>query len=255
MADLSRIESEHGARRHARARRVRPAPGRGVRGDALDRPVRLGGSGRPPGRRGGRSGVGPAGAEGDADQPERRSRPLGAASCVSRTVAPIADKGFYWSRIAVAVGSAFEFAGWRPLTPDGEPPPAAWVSRLLGAPLNAEFIVYADPGRGDFRYASLVEGRLEACLFLGGPGPRCRPAKACSPRSTTPSRRTAAPMFWPASGRAERPIRPRAAPSAPASPWAFRRSRTPSGTTGWRRSRRSERRCAPGPTAAPAFRS
>jgi assimilatory nitrate reductase catalytic subunit len=44
------------------------------------------------------------------------------------------------------------------------------VSRLLGAPLNAEFIVYADPGRGDFRYATLVEGRLEACLFLGGPG-------------------------------------------------------------------------------------
>jgi assimilatory nitrate reductase catalytic subunit len=43
------------------------------------------------------------------------------------------------------------------------------VSRLLCAPLNAEFIVYADPGRGDFRYANFVEGRLEACLFLGGP--------------------------------------------------------------------------------------
>jgi len=43
------------------------------------------------------------------------------------------------------------------------------VSRLLGAPLNAEFIVYADAARGDYRYASLVDGRLDACLFLGGP--------------------------------------------------------------------------------------
>ena len=29
-----------------------------------------------------------------------------------------------------------------------------------------ELVIYADPARGAFRYASLVEGRLDACLFL-----------------------------------------------------------------------------------------
>ena len=167
--DLSRIESEHGAA----VMRVRVASGQ-RRGEAFaamhwtDQFASAGPVDRLVG-----AAVDPV-----SGQPELKATPISLKALktawrgllVSRTVAPIADKGFYWSRIAVAVGSAFELAGWRPLTPDGEPPPAAWVSRLLGAPLNAEFIVYADPGRGDFRYATLVEGRLEACLFLGGPG-------------------------------------------------------------------------------------
>ena len=166
--DLSRIESEHGAA----VMRVRVAPGQ-RRGEVFaamhwtDQFASTGPIDRLVG-----AAVDPV-----SGQPELKATPVSLMPLktawrgllIGRTAEPIADKGFYWSRIAVPVGSAYELAGWRPLTPDGEPPPAAWVSRLLGAPLNAEFIVYADPGRGDFRYASLVEGRLEACLFLGGP--------------------------------------------------------------------------------------
>ena len=113
-------------------------------------------------------------------QPELKATPVSLAPLrtawrgllIARTAAPIVDRNLYWSRVPVAVGSAYELTGWRPLTPDGEPPPAAWVSRLLNAPLNAEYAVYADPGRGDFRYASLVEGRLQACLFIAPPDGR-----------------------------------------------------------------------------------
>ena len=36
----------------------------------------------------------------------------------------------------------------------------------LGAPADAELVIYADPGRGAFRYASIVDDRLDACLLL-----------------------------------------------------------------------------------------
>jgi assimilatory nitrate reductase catalytic subunit len=70
----------------------------------------------------------------------------------------------YWARVPLASGHAFDLAGWEPL-PSGRGTDA-WVAALLGAPDEAELVIYADPGRGAFRYASLVAGRLDACLFL-----------------------------------------------------------------------------------------
>ena len=43
----------------------------------------------------------------------------------------------------------------------------AWIAALLAAPDDAEQVIYADPRRGVFRYASLADGRLAAVLFLG----------------------------------------------------------------------------------------
>jgi assimilatory nitrate reductase catalytic subunit len=71
---------------------------------------------------------------------------------------------FYWARVPLECGHGFDLAGWETLTTDtisGD-----WVRGLLAAPASAEIIVYTDPGRGAFRYASLVAGRLAACLFL-----------------------------------------------------------------------------------------
>jgi assimilatory nitrate reductase catalytic subunit len=39
----------------------------------------------------------------------------------------------------------------------------------LGEPEDVELVTYADPGRGGFRYASLVGSQLNACLFLARP--------------------------------------------------------------------------------------
>jgi assimilatory nitrate reductase catalytic subunit len=33
---------------------------------------------------------------------------------------------------------------------------------------DAELVIYADPGRGAFRYAGIIGERLEACLLLSG---------------------------------------------------------------------------------------
>ncbi|HTW52760.1 MAG TPA: molybdopterin-dependent oxidoreductase [Stellaceae bacterium] len=70
----------------------------------------------------------------------------------------------YWARAPLALGEAFELAGWEPL-PSGQGT-EAWILALLGAPASAELVIYADPGRGAFRYASIVDDRLEACLLL-----------------------------------------------------------------------------------------
>ena len=62
-------------------------------------------------------------------------------------------------------GHVFDLAGWAPL-PSGRGT-ESWVLDLLAAPSSApELVIYADPARGAFRYASFVEGRLDACLFL-----------------------------------------------------------------------------------------
>ncbi|HZU90601.1 MAG TPA: hypothetical protein VE993_15215, partial [Stellaceae bacterium] len=41
-----------------------------------------------------------------------------------------------------------------------------WITALLDAPSAAELIVYADPRQGVFRYATLIDNRLDACLLL-----------------------------------------------------------------------------------------
>ena len=78
----------------------------------------------------------------------------------------IAPEGaFHWSRVPVDGGHAFDLTGWKAL-PDGaacEP----WVLAMLGVSDPARLVIYSDPGRGVFRYANIVDGRLDACLFLG----------------------------------------------------------------------------------------
>ena len=107
-------------------------------------------------------------------QPEFKATPLsltlvptlwrGFVLC-RREIQPRGDE-FYWARLPLERGEACELAGW-------SPPPAGadsetWVRRLLDAPAWAELVIYADPRRGVFRYASLVAGQLDACLFIAG---------------------------------------------------------------------------------------
>jgi assimilatory nitrate reductase catalytic subunit len=79
---------------------------------------------------------------------------------------------YYWARVPLALGDAFDLAGWTPL-PGGH---EAWVYDLLDAGETPELVTYADPAAGTFRYASLADDRLNACLFLA------RDAKKLPPR-------------------------------------------------------------------------
>jgi assimilatory nitrate reductase catalytic subunit len=72
---------------------------------------------------------------------------------------------FYWSRVPVESGQIFQLAGWDPLP--GGMASEAFIHKLLGAPSDGVLVVYADPRRGIFRYASVVDGKLDACLYLG----------------------------------------------------------------------------------------
>ncbi len=81
-----------------------------------------------------------------------------------RGTSPLAMGPFYWSRIPLRNGHAFELAGWEPL-PSGRGSDA-WVRELLGAPPSGELVIYADPAHGTFRYASVVDDRLDGCLLL-----------------------------------------------------------------------------------------
>jgi assimilatory nitrate reductase catalytic subunit len=73
---------------------------------------------------------------------------------------------YYWARVPLERGHAFTLAGWEPLP--GESGTKLWVAALLDAPPAAELVIYADPARGTFRYASVVGRRLDACLFIAG---------------------------------------------------------------------------------------
>jgi assimilatory nitrate reductase catalytic subunit len=73
---------------------------------------------------------------------------------------------FYWARVPLLRGHAFDLAGWEPLP--GGCGTEAWIAELLSAPARAEMVIYADPAHGRFRYASFVDNRLDAALFLSG---------------------------------------------------------------------------------------
>jgi len=75
---------------------------------------------------------------------------------------------FYWARVPLQRGHAFDLAGWEPLPSDAIS--QQWILGFLGVQPGGQLVTYADPGRGAFRYAILVEGRLEACLFLARDG-------------------------------------------------------------------------------------
>jgi assimilatory nitrate reductase catalytic subunit len=87
-------------------------------------------------------------------------------SLLRRTAAPLAEGPYYWARMPLDTGQAFALAGWEPL-PRSEDADA-WFLVLLGASPTADLITYADPGRSAFRYARIIDGRLDACLFIAG---------------------------------------------------------------------------------------
>ncbi len=73
----------------------------------------------------------------------------------------------YWSRAPIAAGFAYEMSGWAPLAELIHSEAA--LRRLLRAPEQTEIISYSDPKRSAFRYAALIDGRLEACAFFAAP--------------------------------------------------------------------------------------
>jgi assimilatory nitrate reductase catalytic subunit len=73
---------------------------------------------------------------------------------------------YFWARVPLDRGHAFTLIGWEPLPRDRGS--ELWIAALLDAPASAELVIYADPARGMFRYASIVGGRLDACLFIAG---------------------------------------------------------------------------------------
>lgn len=89
----------------------------------------------------------------------------------------------YWCRIAIEGGFAYALSGIEHLAADHETPDAARVLAWLGVGAASDLAVYADPARGVFRYASFVDGALEACLFIA------------RDRASLPDRETAAMMF------------------------------------------------------------
>jgi assimilatory nitrate reductase catalytic subunit len=53
-----------------------------------------------------------------------------------------------------------------------------WIAALLGASAAAELVIYADPARSTYRYASIVGRQLEACLFIARTGSALPPREA-----------------------------------------------------------------------------
>ena len=72
--------------------------------------------------------------------------------------------GSYSVRIPIAQGQLYELRGWDPLPTESDMP--SWAERLLDHPSDAEWIEVGDRDRGAFRFASVVKGRLRACLLL-----------------------------------------------------------------------------------------
>jgi assimilatory nitrate reductase catalytic subunit len=72
----------------------------------------------------------------------------------------------YWCRFAIEGGFAYALSGADKLAADDETPDAVRVLAWLGVDATSDVAVYADPARGLFRYASFVDGALDACLFV-----------------------------------------------------------------------------------------
>jgi len=89
----------------------------------------------------------------------------------------------YWCRITIEGGFAYTLAGLDRLAADQETPGATRILAWLGVAATADLAVYADPARGVFRYASFLDGALDACLFVA------------RERASLPDRATATAMF------------------------------------------------------------
>jgi assimilatory nitrate reductase catalytic subunit len=70
----------------------------------------------------------------------------------------------HWVRVPLAEGQLYRLTGLLPM-PEGEAL-ARYAAGLLGAPDGAERLELNDPKRGVFRVAALVDGAVEAALFL-----------------------------------------------------------------------------------------
>jgi assimilatory nitrate reductase catalytic subunit len=106
-------------------------------------------------------------------QPELKATPVRVApmppqwhALLLRSTEQVPRGPYYWARVPLERGHAFTFMGWEAL-PSGSGT-ALWISALLDASAAAELVIYADPARGTFRYASIVGRRLDACLFIAG---------------------------------------------------------------------------------------
>lgn len=69
--------------------------------------------------------------------------------------------GIYWTRITGALFGRFELAG--------VDAPLAWpqvARQALGDDASAQWLEFEDAARGSYRLAKVVDGQLEACLFI-----------------------------------------------------------------------------------------
>lgn len=105
-------------------------------------------------------------------QPEMKATPVAVTPVVARWQGlllrgseRVPNGPYYWARVPLERGHAFTLRGWEPL-PSGTDT-QSWISALLDAPA-ADLVIYADPSRGTFRYASVIGQRLDACLFIAG---------------------------------------------------------------------------------------
>jgi assimilatory nitrate reductase catalytic subunit len=70
--------------------------------------------------------------------------------------------GIYHARVPVEAGQIYEMRGWQPLPAPEDM--AEWADGLIGrAGQRLELI---DPLTGAYRFANIVDGRLESCLML-----------------------------------------------------------------------------------------
>jgi assimilatory nitrate reductase catalytic subunit len=94
-------------------------------------------------------------------------------------IAPALGDMVHWTRAPLDCGYRFELSGWSPLAKliDSE----TALRALLHLQDGGELIAYSDPKRSVFRYAGLVAGRLEACVFFAGPRADFREAEQVRP--------------------------------------------------------------------------
>jgi assimilatory nitrate reductase catalytic subunit len=77
------------------------------------------------------------------------------------------DERIHWSKVPLDAGLMYELSGCTPFT--SLLPNEDDVRGFLHCSPNAEIISYADPKRSVFRFASIAEGKVEACLFVATP--------------------------------------------------------------------------------------
>jgi assimilatory nitrate reductase catalytic subunit len=97
-----------------------------------------------------------------------------------------------WARVPLAAGHGFDLAGWTGLADHASV--GRLAEALLQAPPGAERLELADAGRRLWRFASLVDGALDAIAFITG-----------AASTVLPDRATLAPLLGEAVTEAMRP--------------------------------------------------